>query len=75
MKLGSLKTALLAASILGSTSLAPITAALADTPRTVTNATVAHSASAYDNFDRFKDASGRPLAGWQYLIYAANSNG
>jgi hypothetical protein len=75
MKLGSLKTALLAASILGSTAIAPITAALADTPSTATNATVIHTAGAYDSFDKFKDSTGRPLAGWQYLIYAANSNG
>lgn len=75
MKLGSLKTTLLTASILGSTAIAPITAALADTSNAATNATIVHTAGAYDSFDKFKDATGRPLAGWQYLIYAANSNG
>ena len=76
MKLASLKTALLTAALLGSIAT-PFAAALADTAQNAqTNATVIHTASGvYDSFDRYKDATGRPLAGWQYLTFAANSNG
>jgi len=66
MKRHSIKSALLAATVLMGAA-APVTAALADT--------TAHTGSVYDSFDKFKDASGRPISGWQYLIYAANGNG
>ena len=71
MKLASLKAALLAVSIIGSTGAV----AFADTPNASNNATVANNTGVYDSFDRFKDASGRPLPGWQYLIFPATGNG
>jgi hypothetical protein len=71
MKPASIKTALLALSVLGSTA-APL-AAFADTG----TGTMTHTAMAgiYDGTDQFKDATGHPIAGWQYLSYAANGNG
>jgi len=66
MKASSIKTALLALTILGGTAAAPLAAALADT------ATHAAMTGVYDGSDNFKDMTGHPSAGWQYLSYAAN---
>lgn len=76
MKFAALKPALLALAVLGSTAAAPIASALAET-NNLGNATVAHTAinGAYDTSDAFKDRSGHPVSGWQYLIFPANSNG
>ena len=73
MKVASIKTALLAVSLLGGSVALPLAAALADTGMT----TAAHTAmtGTYDGFDKFKDATGRPAAGWQYLVFPANGNG
>ena len=30
------------------------------------------STGIYDNFDQFRDATGRPLPGWQHLFYGNN---
>jgi hypothetical protein len=30
------------------------------------------SAGVYDNTDKFRDASGRPLSGWQIVVYGTN---
>jgi len=76
MKRASLKTAILATALFGSAA-APFASAFADTaqnqPNNATVATV--STGIYDLADRYKDATGRPLPGWQYVIFAANGNG
>jgi hypothetical protein len=71
MKRASIKTALLALSVLGGIA-APL-AAFADTSTSTT--TRIAMAGIYDGADQFKDATGHPIAGWQYLSYAANGNG
>ena len=73
MKVASIKTGLLALSLLAGSAAMPLAAAVADTGTT----TAAHSAmtGTYDGFDKFKDTTGRPTAGWQYLIFPANGNG
>jgi len=72
MKTASIKTSALALSLLAGTAGLPL-AAFADTGTTM----AAHTAMAgtYDGFDKFKDATGRPAAGWQYLQFPANGNG
>ena len=65
------KTSLAFAAVLSAVSALPI-AAFAETPNATHQTTVA---GVYDNADKFKDATGRPLPGWQYLIYSANTNG
>jgi len=30
------------------------------------------SAGVYDNADKFRDASGKPLSGWQIVVYGTN---
>ena len=76
------KTAFLFASLLGMVAL-PIASALADTSQNANDTTVGnrptvhvdgsfHSVkngiSDYDGFDRFRDSTGRPLPGWDYLF-------
>lgn len=68
MKYIAIKTAL-AASILGST-LVPF-AAFAD-PAPKPHLTQASSASSYDGADQFRDMTGHPLPGWQYLSFTPN---
>lgn len=65
------KTSLAFAALLSAVSALPI-AAFAETPNATHETTVA---GVYDGADKFKDATGRPLPGWQYLIYSANTNG
>jgi hypothetical protein len=65
------KTSLAFAAVLSAVSALPI-AAFADTSNATHETTVT---GAYDGADKFKDATGRPLPGWQYLIYSANGNG
>lgn len=45
----------------------------ATTPNAPTNATVATSHGIYDGADRFRDAMGNVLPGWDHLVYGANS--
>jgi len=70
--------------LLLSTVAMPMTAALADASQndannaTVKNASAVHvdgsfhsvknGISDYDGFDRFRDSTGRPLPGWEYLF-------
>ena len=65
-------TAWIAATLFGVATFLPIAGAVADpAPDAVNNATVATGpASNYDGFDRFRDATGRPLPGWEYLFYS-----
>ena len=73
MKSASIKTGLLALSLIAGSIGLPLTAALADTDTT----TAAHAAmtGTYDGYDKFKDATGRPAPGWQYLFFPTNGNG
>jgi hypothetical protein len=77
------KTAVIFASFLGTIAALPIAATHADTsPNAVNNATVddrcnnplagSGSTGTYDNFDSFKDSTGRPCPGWEYLFYSPN---
>jgi hypothetical protein len=72
MKPRSPTASLVFAALLGAMTLAPIAAAFADTsPNTENNAMVTKDSTGnYDGFDRFRDASGRPLPGWEYLFYS-----
>lgn len=70
----SKKTALLLAAFLGIGAVAPVADALAAAPNAINNETVEQQATPvkgstgiYDNFDQYKDASGRPLQGYGYL--------
>ena len=65
------KTSLAFAALLAAVSSLPL-AAFAETPNATHDT---HVAGVYDGADKFKDATGRPLPGWQYLIFAANTNG
>lgn len=77
MKSASIKTALLALSVIAGGAALPLAGALADTTADRGNATVAHGATrgVYDESDNFRDPSGRPISGWQYLVLPANNNG
>ena len=63
--------AFLFAVLLGITAAQPIAQASAAAPDAITNQTVDDppkgSAGIYDNYDQFKDSSGRPLQGYGYL--------
>ncbi len=65
-------TAWALAALLGIAIVAPVADAVADpAPNTQNNATVSNGpVSNYDGFDRFRDATGRPLPGWEYLFYS-----
>jgi hypothetical protein len=76
-------TALVFASVLGVMAALPMTAALANTsPNTTDNATSDDRCDnrvmgdgftgIYDNFDRFRDETGRPCPGSEYLFFAPN---
>jgi hypothetical protein len=76
-------TALVFASVLGVMAALPMTAALANTsPNTTDNATSDDRCDnrvmgdgftgIYDNFDRFRDETGRPCPGSEYLFCAPN---
>lgn len=65
------KTSLAFAALLTAVSSLPL-AAFAETPNATHDTRIA---GVYDGADKFKDATGRPLPGWQYLIFAANTNG
>jgi len=68
----STKTALIFASALF--AALPLAGAFAATsPNAPTNATVAMSHGIYDGADRFRDAMGNVLPGWDHLVYGANS--
>ena len=60
------------ATLLGASTLLPLASAVADpAPDTVNNATVSNGSTGnYDGFDQFRDATGRPLPGWEYLFYS-----
>ncbi len=75
MSIHSSKTALIFASILGATAAMPLAAALADTMPTVPATTAVSNTpkGVYDGADQFKDATGRPLSGWQNVIFSANT--
>jgi hypothetical protein len=76
MKTRSNKTALIFASALSAASLLPLAAALAGTaPNAATNATVASDTShgIYDGADRFRDAMGYALPGWEVVVYGPNA--
>jgi hypothetical protein len=67
--------ALAIATMLGVMSVVPLSPVWADTaPNNGDNATVDGATPQngttgnYDGFDRFKDSTGRPLPGWQYLF-------
>ena len=69
----SLTTSLVLTALVGTASLLPAAPALADTPNSPNNATVAAGSSGnYDGFDRFRDETGRPRQGWQYLFNSAS---
>jgi hypothetical protein len=75
MTIRSAKTALHLACIAAALAAPPLSAALADAPNTANNATVDSqmdrvSNGAYDGFDKFRDATGRPLPGWEYLFFS-----
>jgi hypothetical protein len=72
MKSRSIKTSLLALSLLAGSAGLPL-AAFADTGTTA--ATHTAMTGTYDGFDKFKDTTGRPASGWQYLHFPANGNG
>ena len=62
--------AFLLAVALGISAAQPIASASAAAPNAVTNQTVDNprgSTGIYDNYDQFKDPSGRPLQGYGYL--------
>jgi len=69
----SAKTALIVASALFASL--PLAGAFAATsPNAATNATVATAARGiYDGADRFRDAMGNVLPGWDNIVYGANS--
>jgi hypothetical protein len=72
MSTRSAKTALIFASALF--AALPLAGAFAATnPNAPTNATVATSHGIYDGADRFRDAMGNVLPGWDHLVYGANS--
>lgn len=69
----STKTALIFASALFAAM--PLAGAFAATsPNAPTNATVATASHGiYDGSDRFRDAMGNVLPGWDHLVFGANS--
>ena len=68
----STETALIFASALF--AALPLAGAFAATsPNAPTNATVAMSHGIYDGADRFRDAIGNVLPGWDHLVFGANS--
>ena len=75
MKTRSAKTALLFVSALfAALPLAGTFAATSpNAPTNATVATVATSHGIYDGADRFRDAMGNVLPGWDHLVYGANS--
>jgi hypothetical protein len=73
------RTALIFASLLGAVATLPFPAARADSsPQEPNNATFddrcrdpmawIDSTGIYDNFDSYRDATGRPCPGWGYLF-------
>ena len=70
MKLFSLTTSVALIALIETANLLAVPA-FADTPSTPDNATVAGAAPNYDGFDRFRDETGRPRQGWQYLFHSA----
>jgi hypothetical protein len=62
---------------------APGAMAVAEAPNAINNANVDRSCDSpiagsgttgpYDSFDSFKDSTGRPCSGWEYLFYSPNN--
>ena len=73
MKLTARTMSLVFALLIGGATVLPLTVAKADAPNTRNNATVTNASTGhYDGFDRFRDETGRPRQGWQYLFYSAS---
>jgi hypothetical protein len=72
MKIRTSMIATIFASLVGATAAMPVAMAVADTAPTGCNSDAASSAKPptanYDGFDRFRDPTGRPLPGWEYLF-------
>jgi hypothetical protein len=69
MKIRTSMIATIFASLVGATAAMPVAVAVADTAPIPCNSTAAKGPTAnYDGFDRFRDATGRPLPGWEYLF-------
>jgi len=68
-------TALHIACIAAALVAPPLGAALAASPNAANNATVDSQMDrgangVYDGFDKFRDTTGRPLPGWEYLFFS-----
>jgi hypothetical protein len=74
MTKSSNKAALVFATLLGTITVLPIAAALADSPQATPDGTTAAAGSTgvYDSLDQFKDAAGHPLPGREYLFDTPN---
>jgi hypothetical protein len=69
MKIHTTMIATILASLVGATAAMPVAMATTDTTPTTCDSTAAKGPTAnYDGFDRFRDPSGRPLPGWEYLF-------
>ena len=72
MKTRFLSISLFSAALMAAAAFAPVTGALAAPAQSAGYDTAATKSSTgpYDGFDGYRDESGRPLPGWQYLFYS-----